>query len=346
MKTVVALYDNLEDARAAVDDLINAGFTRSDVSLVARDVTGEYSSELDTYEGDDVGEAAAGGAVGGAMVGGLMGLLVGLGAFAIPGLGPVIAAGPLAATLAGAGIGAAAGGLLGALVEWGIPESEAGYYAEGVRRGGTLLAVRVPENRIEDVVEIMNDYGPVNVERRAEYWRNEYDWSGYDAEVEPYGADEIERYRTGLRDWEMQYDDDFDSEFDTTTRRSDRVRSYMGGAGTGYGVQGTSPRWEDLERRYRDDFDTNYAGGMYAWDQYTPAYRYGYNLATDPAYADRSWEEIERDAQARWEEQNSGTWDEFAGAIEYGWEQVKDALGIGSFRAGVDDADDEFAHRR
>jgi hypothetical protein len=350
MKTVVALYDRLEDAREAVDDLIEAGFTRSDISLVARDVTGEYGSYLDTYEGDDVGEAAAGGAVGGAIVGGLMGLLVGLGAFAIPGLGPVIAAGPLAASLAGAGIGAAAGGLLGALVEWGIPEDEAGYYAEGVRRGGTLLAVRVPENRIEDVVEIMNDYGPVNVERRAEYWRSEHDWAGYDPEAEPYAADELESYRTGVRDWEMQYDDEFDSEFDDTARRrTDRVRSYMGETPAGPGSRTTpadSPRWEDLERTYRDDFEVNYAGGMYAWDQYTPAYRYGYNLATDPAYADRSWEEIEREAETRWEEQNEGTWEEFAGAVEYGWEQVKDALGIGEFRAGVDDADDEFAHRR
>ncbi len=350
MKTVVALYDNLEDARAAVDDLIDAGFTRNDISLVARDVTGEYSTELDSYDGDDVGEAAAGGAVGGAMVGGLMGLLVGLGAFAIPGLGPVIAAGPLAATLAGAGIGAAAGGLLGALVEWGIPEAEAGYYAEGVRRGGTLLAVRVPENRIEDVVEVMNDYDPVNVERRAEYWRDEYDWTSYDPEQEPFGAEEIEHYRTGVRDWEMQYDDDFDSEFDTTTESSGRVRSYMGAGagatGTGYSTQSNLPRWEELERRYQDDFEMNYAGGMYAWDQYNPAYRYGYNLATDPSYADRSWEEIEHEAEMRWEEQNQGTWEEFAGAVEYGWEQVKDALGIGSFRGGVDDADDEWAHRR
>ncbi|MDT8306263.1 MAG: general stress protein [Anaerolineae bacterium] len=333
MKTVVALYDNLEDARDAVDELVEAGFSRSDISLVARDVTGEYGTYVDEYDdAEEVGEAAAGGAVGGAVVGGLMGLLVGLGAFAIPGLGPVIAAGPVAASLAGAGIGAATGGLLGALVEWGIPEAEAGYYAEGVRRGGTLLSVRVPENRVDDVVDLMNEHDPVNIERRAEYWRSEYDWTGYDPEAEPYGAEEITTYRTSLSDW--------DEDYDATTGQT-RVRSYMGG-----GTYGSAPTWQDLERTYRDDFDVNYAGGMYTWNEYNPAYRLGYDLATDPTYADRSWEEIEADAETRWGREFEGAWDEFAGAVEYGWEQVKDALGVGEFEAGVEDADDEYAHRR
>jgi hypothetical protein len=331
MKTVVALYDNLEDARDAVDELVAAGFTRDDISLVARDVTGDYGTYLEEYDdAEEVGEAAAGGAVGGAVVGGLMGLLVGLGAFAIPGLGPVIAAGPVAASLAGAGIGAATGGILGALVEWGVPEAEAGYYAEGVRRGGTLLSVRVAENRVEDVVETLNNYGPVNIERRAEYWRNEYGWSGYDADADPYGADEITTYRSSLSDW----DDDYDTETDRPY-----VRSYMGS-------RTDVPTWQQLERAYHDDFDVNYAGGTYNWNHYSPAYRLGYDLATDPQYSNRSWEEIEADAESRWAREFDGAWDEFAGAVEYGWEQVKDALGIGSFEAGVEDSGDEWAHRR
>lgn len=269
MKTVVGLYDELEDAREAVDELVEAGVPRSDISLVARDVTGEYGSYVDTYdEGEDVGEAAASGAVGGAVVGGLMGLLVGLGAFAIPGVGPVIAAGPLAAALAGAGIGAATGGVLGALVEWGIPESEAGYYAEGVRRGGTLLAVRVAENQVEDVVEIMNDYDPVNVERRAEYWRSEYGWEKYDPNAEPYAAEEIATYRSSLSNWDTGYDygegmdrdddlldaDDDMMELDledetsyrSTGQRSSQIRTYGatdGGSGRGH----VQPRGQGYE---------------------------------------------------------------------------------------------------
>jgi hypothetical protein len=390
MKTVVGLYDDLEDAREAVDELVEAGIPRSDISLVARDVTGEYGTYLDEYdEAEDVGEAAAGGAVGGAVVGGLMGLLVGLGAFAIPGLGPIIAAGPLAAALAGAGIGAATGGILGALVEWGIPEAEAGYYAEGVRRGSTLLAVRVPENLTEDVVEIMNDYAPVNIERRAEYWRNEYGWQGYDPNAEPFGAEEIESYRSTLSDWDdaddYDYDDDVDidlgeeilddnfdvtdADFEDETRlgtrrnRSTPVRTYGGATGTNGGsVQGhvkpsvsdtslnydkSNLRWEDLESGYRSNYDTMYAAtGTYTWSQYAPAYRYGYNLATDPRYAGSSWTDVEVDARSRWEMENDGAWEEFKDAVRYGWEQVKDALGAGGYDTGVDDRSDEHMHRR
>lgn len=442
MKTVVGLYDELEDAREAVDELVEAGVPRSDISLVARDVTGEYGSYVDTYdEGEEVGEAAASGAVGGAVVGGLMGLLVGLGAFAIPGVGPVIAAGPLAAALAGAGIGAATGGILGALVEWGIPESEAGYYAEGVRRGGTLLAVRVAENQVEDVVEIMNDYDPVNVERRAEYWRSEYGWEKYDPNAEPYAAEEIATYRSSLSNWDTGYDYgegmdrdddlldddddmiDLDLEDETSYRmsaqRTSQIRTY--GAYTerdegpirghvkpqhqGYEgdvtsdvigrvkphdqghtgevtsdvsghvrphdqsqedpthqVQGhvrpsdrgleeghygnNTPAWADLESVYRRNYDTMYAtGGRYSWNQYSPAYRYGYNLATDQRYAGRDWAEVEADARRNWEMENEGTWQDFKDAVRYGWEQVKDALGVGGYDAGVDDRSDEWMHR-
>lgn len=388
MKTVVGLYDELEDAREAVDELVEAGVPRSDISLVARDVTGEYGSYIDTYDdGEEVAEAAAGGAVGGAVVGGLMGLLVGLGAFAIPGLGPVIVAGPLAAALTGAGIGAVTGGILGALVEWGIPEAEAGYYAEGVRRGGTLLAVRVAENQVEDVVEIMNDYNPVNIERRAEYWRSEYGWERFDPNAEPYAAEEITSYRASLSDWDddYDYDDDLDleddlldEEYDVTdleledeasytsrAQRPSQIRTYGGEAyhaETGGPVQGhvnpsatdrpltddyRAPAWTELESRYRSNYDTTYATvGRYSWNQYSPAYRYGYNLATDRRYAGRDWADLEADARRHWEMENQGTWEDFKDAIRYGWEQVKDAVGAGGYDFGVDDRSDEHMHQR
>jgi hypothetical protein len=110
----------------------------------------------------------------GAVVGGLGGLLVGLGALAIPGIGPVLAAGPLAAALgalAGAGIGAAAGGLIGAMVDMGIPEDQAELYSEGVRRGATLVIVRASDERAEDAVRIMNQFNPIDINRRSEEWR-------------------------------------------------------------------------------------------------------------------------------------------------------------------------------
>src|SRR5690554_5933991 len=126
MKTVVALFDEIEDAHEAVEDLVDSGVARGDVSLIARDLDNRYSRYIDNGDADDsVGEGAVVGATGGAVIGGLAGVLVGMGALAIPGIGPVVAAGPIVAGLTGASMGAVAGGLLGALAGWGIPEGEA-----------------------------------------------------------------------------------------------------------------------------------------------------------------------------------------------------------------------------
>ncbi len=96
---------------------------------------------------------------------------------AIPGLGPVVAAGWLVAGLTGAGIGAAAGGLAGGLTGAGLSESEAAAYAEGVRRGGTLVTVRSDEGRAAQVLSILNAAGSIDLDQRAEGWRSE-GWTG------------------------------------------------------------------------------------------------------------------------------------------------------------------------
>ena len=310
MKTVVGVYDDIEDARDVVDDLVDSGVSRDDISLVTRDVSGEYSAYLDEYDEDhdadfdydeeeDLAEGAATGAVSGGIVGGLTGVLIGLGAFALPGLGPVIAAGPIAAGLTGAGIGAATGGILGALVDLGVPEEEAEYYAESVRRGSVLVAARVADSEVDDVVDTMNEYDVVDVERRAKYWEEEEGWEGYDADAEPYDADEIESFREQEAEWEWEDDDDWDDDL---------------------------PDFEDLEDLFREDYEENYASTAYTYDQCVPAYRYGYNLATDPTYRDRDWEEVEPVARERWEEQNGGTWEEFKDAVHHGWHEVKEAV--------------------
>jgi uncharacterized membrane protein len=100
---------------------------------------------------------------------GVAGLLLGLGALAIPGLGPLVAAGPLAAALAGAGAGAVAGGLMGALTDLGVPEDEARSYVDGLRRGGVLLVVRAEGMMIERAAATLQRHGAVNIDQRAEY---------------------------------------------------------------------------------------------------------------------------------------------------------------------------------
>ncbi len=118
-------------------------------------------------------------------LGALGGLLVGLGALTIPGIGPVIAAGPLAvalSTLTGVGVGAVAGGvtggLLGALIGLGIPEQEAHYYAEGVRRGGVLVTVQADEYNADQITDILNHHDPIDIHSRAQKWR-EQGWTGF-----------------------------------------------------------------------------------------------------------------------------------------------------------------------
>lgn len=177
MKTIVGLYDDMATGNQVVQALVNDGLDRDRISLVKGDREGQYGANGNDngYSGQttDAGDATAGGAVTGAVVGGVGGALLSLSALAIPGIGPVVAAGPLIAGLIGAGAGAAVGGLLGALTEAGVPEEEAKYYAEGVNHGGTLVSVQAADDETDHVVKIMNGYNPIDVKERASSWRSE-----------------------------------------------------------------------------------------------------------------------------------------------------------------------------
>jgi uncharacterized protein (TIGR02271 family) len=171
-KTVVALYDERADATRAVERLTDAGFDREQISIMSQQPK-DSGMDVRREEGNQAGEGAAAGAGLGAVLGGIAGLLAGLGTLVIPGLGVLLVAGPLAAALAGAGIGAGLGALIGALVGLGIPEEEAEYYAEGIRRGNTLVAVKTSDQRAPEAVRILQELNPIDVERRAAEWRQE-----------------------------------------------------------------------------------------------------------------------------------------------------------------------------
>jgi len=171
----------METAHAVVNDLVNAGFERNTISIIANDPDHKYAGYIDR---DTSADGAAAGAGMGAVVGGLGGLLLGLGALAIPGIGPVIAAGPIAATLAGAGVGAVAGGIIGALVDMGVPKESAEAYAESVRRGDILVAAQVPDNQADQATRIMKRQGLVDIERQSQDWRAS-GWKGFDVNAAP-----------------------------------------------------------------------------------------------------------------------------------------------------------------
>jgi len=136
---VYGIFRNRSQAENAVDQLVASGFRTEDISvLLAENVgTKDFAHEKHTK----APEGTATGAAAGGVVGGTLGLLAGIGALAIPGLGPFIAAGPIMATLAGAGAGGVVGGLVGALVGMGIPEYEAKRYEGRVKEGGILMSI-------------------------------------------------------------------------------------------------------------------------------------------------------------------------------------------------------------
>jgi hypothetical protein len=149
-QTVTALFDRHEDAAAAVRNLEIVGIPDADISMVANNTESWYKADQPSNAAGDAGAGAGIGAV----AGGGVGLLTGLGIMAIPGVGPVVAAGWLVATAAGAVLGAAAGGaaggIVGALTNSGVSETHAHVYAEGVRRGGTLVTARVADDRVAE----------------------------------------------------------------------------------------------------------------------------------------------------------------------------------------------------
>jgi uncharacterized protein (TIGR02271 family) len=184
-KTVIGLFDNRAEAQGVVQELLAEGFRRDDISVMSKKAEGTQGKQGETVayveeDGDEQVKDMAWGAGTGAAIGGLAGLLLSLTSLAIPGIGPVLAAGPLAAVIAGAGIGATAGGLISGLTRLGVPEEDANYYAEGVRRGGTLISVDASDDRAERAVAIMKQHGAVEIDKRAAQWRDE-GWSGFDA---------------------------------------------------------------------------------------------------------------------------------------------------------------------
>jgi hypothetical protein len=297
-KTVVGSFDSYREAQDVVQELQRAGFGQADINIIASNVRGEYrtpeatgtaanygtNAPLDT--GRDFGTAGTGasgtgytagdtlagttstgdvrvntanvqgpsagttaddeahsgaatGAVTGGIIGGVAGLALAFTSLTIPVIGPIIAAGPIVSTLTGVGVGAVAGGLIGGLTDLGVTPEHAEYYAESVRRGGALVTVRAEDDRADQVTRIMQQHGAIDINRRAETWRGA-GWQGFDQTAKPYTVDDIERER-----------------------------------GTyGYG-QTTTPRtsydWSMYRDEFRNDFDRDYAGMGYRFEDYEPS---------------------------------------------------------------------------
>jgi hypothetical protein len=158
--TIIALFDSRAAAENAVAAMADAGYTREDVSIVTRDANSsadvpDIGPRPELGSGTDAGSGAA--------IGAFAGFVGGIVALAIPGIGPILAAGPLAAGIMGAGIGAAAGGVVGALKERGVPENDAARFSEAIRHGRAMLTAYVPSDKADDLADFLDHHGAIDV---------------------------------------------------------------------------------------------------------------------------------------------------------------------------------------
>jgi len=306
--SVVGLFDTSNEAQNAIQELVNSGVPREQISLVSSHASGSNANadvresnistatreDNGTVDGTSVGENVAAGT----LFGGLGGLLIGLGALAIPGIGPVVAAGPIAAALAGAGFGALGGGVIGGLKQAGVPEHEADVYAEAVRRGGTIVTVHSGENQSDRVSDILNRNGAVDVDERGTQYRQS-GWSGFDQNAGPYRTDDVEATRrtmpgTTLRDPLVD---------DRAYQRSDVSTDY--------------------DNYFRSDYENRYAATGASYDQYRPAYEYGYRMSQDERYRSRQFEDVEPELRRDYESQYPHQpWESFKAAVRHGWQKM------------------------
>ncbi len=164
---VFGIYSSTGHAERAVDDLVQAGFPSRNISVLLQDNQGtrDFAHQKETK----APEGTAAGVTTGGVIGGTLGILAGIGAIAIPGLGPFIAAGPIMAGLAGLGVGGAVGGVIGALVGMGIPEYEAKRYEGRLKTGGVLLSVHCDtSDEIDRAKELLKQTGAEDVSSSGE----------------------------------------------------------------------------------------------------------------------------------------------------------------------------------
>jgi hypothetical protein len=166
-KAVFGIYNSTMNAERAVDTLLRAGFSNNDISVLLPDdvSTREFAHKKDTK----APEGTTSGGIAGGVIGGTLGLLAGIGAIAIPGIGPFIAAGPIMGGLAGLGVGGAVGGLIGALVGMGIPEYEAKRYEGRLKKGGVLLSVHCnTSDEIDRAKNLLKNTGAEDISSASE----------------------------------------------------------------------------------------------------------------------------------------------------------------------------------
>ncbi len=163
-KTVLGVFNDTMQAEKAADDLQRKGFSKNEISIVARESSsggGDRRGRDSRFRDDmEAGSDISGGITTGGTIGGVAGLLAGVGALAVPGIGPIVAAGPIAAALSGA----VTGGIAGGLIDWGIPEDTGERYEQRVKEGKVVAMIRTDERKVSEAADIFRRHGAKEVE--------------------------------------------------------------------------------------------------------------------------------------------------------------------------------------
>ncbi|MHB0856205.1 MAG: hypothetical protein ACYC5M_01380 [Anaerolineae bacterium] len=336
VRSVIALFDELQDARLAVQSLIEAGFPREQTSFVARDV--REKKVLKKARAANSPERAVRGAIGG-----LADLLAGARSLDLGGIGPVVVAGPLAALLQ---TDTESASLARALQEMGIPEDQAEACAEGVRRDGVLVSVKTGSERASEATEILERYGPANLAERVEEYRRE-GWRGFDPQAAPYTVDDWgaeigflstismvdeqgnQRMRNLVRFGAGAQERPPDEQTEPRNGKGHAQPSRTRTLAEVHEVERLGPRPGAAEDRFHDleeVFEKHYQQALAdegPYERFRPAYRFGYALAEDYRFADYDWLALVDEARRRWEDTNPDSWEEFADAIHSAWIETR-----------------------
>ncbi|MBI3967697.1 MAG: hypothetical protein HY329_18825 [Chloroflexi bacterium] len=341
MGTVVGVFTSRSAADQAVDDLLQQGFTRDELSVVARGREGVTTFDRD-YRWDDDDHATAGG---GAVAGGLTGLLIGAGVALIPGVGPIFAAGPIAAAvgaLMGGAAGAAIGGVAGGLIEAGVPEEEARYYDDRFREGGFLVTVTTSREDLARSVLARNG-AHIRGYEGASMWQPRLTTNpphGQPGHVHTPG-DNPPHGQPG----HVHTPGDNAGGTATGAVTGGLVGAAAGGAlagaaaggltgpagaaigavvgATGGALAGAATDWDTVEPEYRSDFERRYPS--YRWTDYAPSYRYGHESAVDPRYHGREWHDVESDLSTGWTTRypSAGSWQDRSEHVRDAWTRAR-----------------------
>jgi hypothetical protein len=274
-KLVVGLFDSIAEARQAAEDLVRSGLAREAVSLVAGDMVA-FGQERSRALGRGGAEEAR--------------------TLTIPGIGPVVVSGLVAAALRSARTGA----LAERLVEAGVPLEDAEIYHEGVRRGGALVLTHTSAAQAQAAAAVIAARGPADLEQcRAEMRAS--GWSGRRANERPYTAPEIQAFRA---------------------RRSAAVAQQSAAAAPD-APPAPLRTYDDYQPLFRAHYDAVLSRSGYTYEQCRPVFHYGYTLGRDRRYSQGEWAGVEPEARRHWEERNPGTWDSFKESVRYAWEQAR-----------------------